>query len=96
MSGRVPDVLEYLPDGTVPYTDIVDYMSFRLPPASSITLEDLHLIHEQLFTTSVVIDMDTCILELYYNNADTHLLDAGSPRAMTLRFTLGSNVGCNN
>jgi hypothetical protein len=84
MSGRVPDILEYLPDGTVPYSDITDYMSFRLPPASSITLEDLGLIHEQLFTTSVVIDLDTCILELHYNNADTHLLDAGSPRAVHL------------
>jgi len=84
MSGRVPDVLEYLPDGTVPYSDITDYMSFRLPPTASLTLDDLRLIHDQLFTTTIIIDLDTYILELYYNNADTHLLDAGSPCAVHL------------
>lgn len=85
MTGRIADIQDYLPEGVVPYTDIADYMSFRMPPSSSITLDDLHLIHEQLFTTSVIIDLDTCLLELHYNNADSGLLEPGSPRTVHLK-----------
>lgn len=67
MAGRARDVQELLPDGAILYADDATFMSFSVPRNGELTSDCLQGLYDQLFTSRIDINFDTCMVDVFHS-----------------------------